>query len=219
MNCPQCHVHVTGEGKSCPLCGTPLRGEELLPARYPAIPNRFNFTRRFVQLTAFLSLVAAVLCVFINYRVSGLLSWSVFVLLGIASFWGALFAVWRGSRSFVKTLMWQMFAIGVLSILWDAATGFRNWSLDYVLPILCAFVLISLMIYTKITKTSPSDSLIYLLICAMMGILMLVLLEFDIIHVRVPAYISGALSTISLLSLLIFDGRFIIAELWRRLHL
>jgi Predicted membrane-associated HD superfamily hydrolase len=220
MKCPQCSVSFTGNRPLCPLCGMPTIGTQALPARYPFIPLRVNYTRRFMQVCALVTITAALCCLIVNYELSDHFSWSLFVLLGIGSFWAGFYAFLRGKRQIIKSMMWQMLAIFILAIIWDVFTGFRHWSLDYVLPILSACVLVALAVYGRIANLSASDYLVYALSCAAIGLGSMILLfsSSSFIQVKLPAMISGGLSIFFLLSLLLFEGHIVQAELRRRLH-
>jgi len=93
--------------------------------------------------------------------------------------------------------------------------------LDYVLPILSACVLVALAVYSRIAHLSASDYMIYALSCATSGLVSVILLfsSSSIIQVKLPAMISGGLSIFFLLSLLLFEGHVVQAELQRRLHM
>ena len=221
MKCPQCGVAFTGDRPTCPLCGMPTTGPQSLPPRYPYIPLRVNYTRRFMQICALVTAAIALCCVIINYMMSDLITWSLFVLLGIASLWTGILAFLRGKRQIIKGMMWQILAIFILSLIWDILGGFSHWSLDYVLPILSACVLVTLALYGRIARLSASDYPMYALSCATISLGSVVLLfsRSSMIQVKLPAMISGGLSIFFLLSLLIFEGRIVLAELRRRLHL
>ena len=221
MKCPQCGVAFTGNRPTCPLCGMPTIGAKVLPSRYPHLPRRVNYTRRFLQICALATAAIAICCVIVNYMMSDLITWSLFVLLGIGSFWAGILAFLRGKRQIIKSMMWQMLAIFVLSLIWDILGGFSHWSLDFVLPILSACVLVALALYGRIARLSASDYLVYALSCAAISLGSVVLLfsGSSMIQVKLPAMISGGLSIFFLLSLLIFEGRIVLAELRRRLHL
>ena len=221
MKCPQCGVSFTGVRPLCPFCGMPTTGAQTLPARYPFIPLRVNYTRRFVRICALVTAAVALCCLIVNYQISDHFSWSLFVLLGIGSFWAGFLAFLRGKRQIIKSMMWQMLAIFALALIWDVLTGFRHWSLDYVLPILSACVLVALAVYGRIANLSASDYMVYALSCAAIGLISVVLLfsSSSIIQVKLPTMISGGLSIFFLLSLLLFEGRIVLAELRRRLHL
>ena len=221
MKCPQCNVSFTGNRPLCPLCSMPTTGTQTLPPRFPFIPLRVSYTRRFVQICVLVTMAAALCCLIINYELSDHFSWSLFVLLGIGSFWAGFLAFLRGKRQIIKSMMWQMLAIFILSLIWDVLTGFRHWSLDYVLPILSACVLVALAVYSRIAHLSASDYMIYALSCAASGLVSVILLfsSSSIIQVKLPAMISGGLSIFFLLSLLLFEGHVVQAELQRRLHM
>jgi hypothetical protein len=109
--------------------------------------------------------------------------------------------------------------IAVLSVGWDHATGWRGWSLDYLIPIVCIVAMISLAVIAKVTKMPIGDYFVYLFADITFGIVPLVFYLTGLLHVVIPSIVCIAFSVISFTALLLFEGKFMRLELTRRFHL
>lgn len=234
--CDKCRVSLTGHPLRCPLCGSdtsktaevdfPLLGPIGTPETagfdgrsYPYLPFAVPPHIRLLRLLQLGSVAAAAVCVGINYLLPFQDWWSFFVVAGIVSFWLAFAMAIRKRRNIPQNLVWQTVLISLLAVIWDVSTGFRGWSVDYVLPFLCIGALICLSAWAKIKKLRTEDYLIYLIIDSIFGILPVLLLVLDLIRVPLPSVLCIIVSVISLSSLWLLEGNALRAEICRRLHL
>lgn len=232
--CEKCQVSLTGQPAHCPLCGSDTAPREesasgFPPAAgslaaggdgrsYPYLPYAVPPHIRLIRLLQLGTIVAAVICVAINYILPSRGWWSLFVIAGIASFWLTFSIAMRKRHNIPKNLVWQTVLISVLALLWDIFTGFRGWSVDYVIPILCVGTMACLSVWARIKKLRAGDYLIYLIIDSIFGIVPLLLLLLDIPRVNFPSTICIAVSVVSLSSLWLLEGNALWAEICRRLH-
>ena len=93
--------------------------------------------RKFYKGFSFGCMVAAVFAVMANVIFSPEKLWSVFVSAGIFSMWAALSMGYVKRHNLLKNGMWQLLGVTIGCVLWDVCTGWRGWSVNYVLPIRC----------------------------------------------------------------------------------
>lgn len=218
MKCEKCNVSVSGTAKRCPLCqgdlqGVPNEDEQV----YPIVP--LNKSRRlFLSIMGFVSVVICVICFTINLSLPGRW-WSLFVFGGILSFWVSFSLVVKNRGNIHKAIVWQVALISSIAVIWDLVTGFHNWSVDFVIPILCTVAMLAMAVIGKVMKLEINDYMIYLVLDAILGVLSLILILCGVVNFILPSAICFASSVISLAALFIFEGRAMVSEIKRKVHL
>ena len=133
--CKKCNVVILDDTDRCPLCKHVLESDGIPgESRYPdAIATARKF--RFVEnLVLFISIVAECLLIAINFQVDREVAWS--LVIGIILLYGNVvlrMAILGKSGYLAKTVCLVLLAIVMLLGI-DYLTGYRRWSLDYVLP-------------------------------------------------------------------------------------
>lgn len=218
MYCEKCKVEIRGRGAHCPLCCGQVVGEssdDIFPKQQPVRAGG----KPLLKIMLLAMLVASVICVSINYSMTGSGQWSVFVVGGFLSFAISFWVLLKKKENIYKTILWQVVIIFVMAVLWDIFIGFSGWSIDFVIPITCTSALVAMAVIAQISHLEIEDYLIYLIIDAVFCILSLVLLLLDVTGVKLPSVICIGASVIFLGSLIIFEGRTLSAEIRRRMHL
>lgn len=218
--CEKCKVKVAGSRKYCPLCQGVLTGPDCEEEEiFPLVPTIYRQYSLFFRLLIFISIVAAVVCVSINVLTYRGVWWSFFVSAGIVCMWIILAVSARKRNNIPKNMMYQVAVVSILAAVWDALTGWRGWSVEYVLPLICTAAMIAMAILMKVIRLNVADLIIYFCINALFGIAPLILLLIGCLHVRYPALICVGCTVVSLSAILLFQGESLRAELKRRLHL
>jgi hypothetical protein len=145
--------------------------------------------------------------------------WSLFVFGGVACLWLSLMVAIRKRHNILKNLSYQVTIISLLSVLWDIFTGWRGWSVDYVIPIAFVSVMAATTILARILNLPAETYIIYSVLLIVYGIIPAVFILSGLGAVTWPSLICVAASLLSLAALLIFEGRNMTEELKRRLHL
>ena len=218
MYCEKCKVTVRGAHARCPLCQRKLKGdvgEGIFPETMPETKT----IRAFLRFSSFASVVVLAICVAINFAFPDYGWWSVFVLAGMASLWIVLGVTIKKKDTILKTMVWQVAIISILAVVWDLITGFRGWSVEFVIPILLTATMVAMALYAQITRLRQEDYLIYLVIDSSWGLLCVFFIVFNVAVIVIPSIVCVCASVISLAALNIFEGRALRAELRRRLHL
>ncbi|MGE4548478.1 MAG: DUF6320 domain-containing protein [Intestinibacillus sp.] len=215
--CPNCKVSVSGMPARCPLCQSGLTGEGTMSSFPPPLQQR---TRQFfLRLLIFLSVAGALICVLINTLLPRTGAWSLFVVAGIACLWLSLGVAIRKRRSLLKNITWQAILLSTLAIVWDISTGWRAWSVNFVVP--CIFLANMLLtpLLARLMRMPTSAYLVYFCLVFTFGLIPAAFLLTGLVSVWLPSFLSVACSGISLLALCVFGGRTMLDELHRRFHL
>ena len=175
--------------------------------------------RKFYKGFSFGCMMAAVFAVMANVIFSPQRLWSVFVAAGIFSMWAALSVGYVKRHNLLKNAMWQLLGVTIGCIIWDACIGWRGWSVNYVLPIVCLLIQISMVIVSKIQSHSPREYMIYYVMASMYSILLpFVLLLTKVIRFRALAVLCVGLSFLFLMALILFKGKEFKEEMHKKLH-
>lgn len=119
----------------------------------------------------------------------------------------------------LKNVMWQLFIGTIISLIWDALTGWHGWSVDFVLPIMSVGVLAAMFVIAKVQKSSVREYLIYELMAAGYGLALPVILLLCKVVKRPTASMFGALVCfLFLVGVILFKGREFKEEMQKNLH-
>jgi len=216
--CNKCGVDVRTSGEVCPLCQARLTGDAESDV-FPNIPTVFSRFSLLFKLLAFVTVTGGLISVALDLMIADGLSWSVFVLLGIVSFWVLIFFAVSKRNNIPKNITYQVVLVGVISVIWDYITGWYSWSIDFVIPIACVVAIVLLGLLGKILKMPSGDYIFSMIAEGLFGIIPMILYALKLVHVIYPSIICFTLSLISIASLLIFAGKDIISGMKKRLHL
>lgn len=191
---------------------------EQLPERFPEQKKPAYQGGTFFQWFSFLCLTGAVAAIMVNVIFTPKLYWSVFVLGGALSMWTALAVGFFKRHNLLKNGVWQMLLVSVASILWDRFTGWHGWSVDYVLPGVCLLILFSMLIITKVQKLPVQEYMIYYIIVGVFGLIPMILMLTGVVSVIYLSVICSGICFLFLAALLIFKGKDMFVELYKKLH-
>ena len=220
--CEKCGVSVLGGFEKCPLCQNTLTGEDQNESEaeiFPFVPfaiHKHNLLFRLLQLCS------AALVIFsftVNWMFPQSGFWSLFVIAGVVCAWVGLAVAIRKRNNMLKNLSYQVTIVSILSVLWDIFTGWHGWSVDFVIPIAFVTAMSVTAILSRILKMPTEKYIIYSFLLMIYGILPAVSVLTGLARIVYPSVICVACSLFSFAALMIFEGRNMIEELGRRLHL
>lgn len=218
--CDKCKVKVIGDRKVCPLCqGILPEGDGDNTEVFPKIPTMYRKYNLFFRILIFISITAGVISVAVNLMIPQSGGWAWFVVLGIACMWIMLAVAVRRRSNIPHSIVNQVFLVCVLTVLWDWLTGWRGWSLDYVVPIACGVGLLCLAIVSRVMNLDIQDYMVYLCVVCLFGAVPIVFYFMGWLKVVYPGLICVAGCIISFAGLMLFQGENMKNELKRRLHL
>ncbi|GHV35844.1 hypothetical protein AGMMS49546_00010 [Spirochaetia bacterium] len=221
LYCHRCKLSVSGSPRRCPLCQGDLAGDtEPDHDVFPVIPPLSAFFKRLIRFIALGTIAVAAISVAVDISVpTGNVWWSLFIIAGLASLWLSFLTINRQWWNIPKNIFLQLFVISILVFLWDIFTGFNKWSIDFVIPILFSCSMIALAVFAKVRRLKVEEYIIFLVIISVISIFSLLLIIFHAVTIIYPAIICFTISIISLAFLLLFEGRSLVHELQRRMHL
>lgn len=217
--CKKCGFSVTGSTGKCPFCRGDLTGEPDGENIFPEIPYKEQKNERLIRLLALGTVIAAAICIAVNYLWQEYGWWSVYVSAGLLSVWCAVGIAVKKHENPLKAVLWQVCAGSCLIFAWDYWTGFRGWSLDFAMPVLYICSLFLMIALVRVLHLKPEDYLVYVGWNLLLGLLPFGLLYDGVIQVPYPSVICAMISIVGLAALILFRGDVLWAELVRRFHL
>lgn len=192
---------------------------KMVSAEYPkdAKPNHEGI--KFFQSFSFVCIVAVVVGIMLNAFIVPEVYWSVFVAAGAASMWIPLAIGFFKRRNLLKNAMWQQFVVSNGCILWDLLTGWRGWSVNYVLPAVCIIIELSMLVISRLQSYTEREYMIYYVMASGYGVLLpFILLLTGVITFRFLAVLCCGFSFLFLMSLIFFKGHAFKEEMKKKFH-
>ena len=218
LHCEKCGVSLAGSLDLCPLCQGVLTGapEEDV---YPVLPEENHFHWLTARLAGFFSVSVLAVCAAVNYCFPAGGLWFLFVAAGLASAWLLIgVALWK-RRNPMKAIVWLLAVMSILALVWDWRTGFKSWSVNFVLHCLIPCMQIAVVVAARLLRLLPADYLHYLCVCILAGFLPLILLLGGRLWMPYPSVVCVGVSAVALSALVLFRGTALKEELIRRIHL
>ena len=175
--------------------------------------------KRAYQTFSFLCLAAAVLCGMINYMTSETLNWFWFAAAGSFCAWLVVSVGYTKRRNILKNAMWQLILITALAVLWDHFTGWRAWSVNFVLPFGAMAVLGSIPVIAKVNHLEPEEYLFYLVQAGIAGCIPMMLVWMGMVTFPYPSVICSGISFLVLAGLFIFQKKNTVGEFHKKLRM
>ncbi len=176
-------------------------------------------SRKLVQIFTFLCIAVAVVCGMINYMTLETLNWFWFAAAGSFCAWLVVMVAYTKRRNILKNEMWQLLIITTIAVLWDIFTGWRGWSVDFVLPFGAMAVLGSVPVIAKVNRLEPEEYLFYLIQAAIAGCIPIILVWTGIIQFRYPSVICSGISFLVLAGLFIFQKKNTLKEFRKKFRM
>ena len=216
--CRNCKVNINGVMEYCPLCQSKLDGPEGI-RQFPIITSVYKQYEFFFKSLILTTVGGGVLSCAINILMPQTGLWSLFVLLGIVCFWIMLWNVTNRRFNIPKYISTQVFIISIISVIWDFATVWHGWSVDYVIPITCTTAIFALAVTGKVMKLPVESYLACMLADALFGIVPIIFYLTGILGVLIPSVVCVSISIIAFAAIVIFNGKSIVVEVQKRFHI
>lgn len=168
---------------------------------------------------SFCCLVLAVAFIALDFNYHPGVRWTLFTAAGIGSMWLALAIGFVKRYNLMKNAMWQLIIVTVGCVLWDIFTGWHGWSVDFVLPIVCMVILLSMFIITKVQKNTAREYMIYFVMAGGYGVILpLILLLTNVVKFRIICTVCVVVCFLFLAALVIFKGKEFREEMHKKFH-
>lgn len=190
----------------------------------PDFPEAVRESQRGIKIfkiLTFLCIIAIVAAISIDYLThTSFIHISLLISGVVASVWLSLSVGYFKRHNLLKNAMWQLMLVTVGGFLWDYSTGWRGWSVAYVLPIADLTIQASMVILSKIYYRLAKDYMIYFVMAAGYGVLLplIFLLTGRVTGTAIPSVLCIACSVIMLAGLLIFKGKEFLEEMEKKFH-
>ena len=175
--------------------------------------------QRIVQTFSFLCLAVAVICGMINIMTAGTLNWSWFAGAGCACAWLVVMVAYSKRRNILKNEIWQLLLISVIAILWDRFTGWRGWSVDFILPFGVLAVQFSVPVIARVNRLKREEYLFYLVQACIAGLIPMILAWTGVAKFVYPSVICAGISILTLAALFIFCKKDTLREFHTKLRM
>lgn len=183
----------------------------------PVMPSEQEM--KVYKIYSFLCIVLAAVMLVTDLSFHPRIRWTLFTMGGVATMWIASSIGFFKRYNLLKNVMWQLFIGTIISLIWDALTGWHGWSVDFVLPIMSVGVLATMFVIAKVQKSSVREYLIYELMAAGYGLALPVILLLCKVVKRPTASMFGALVCfLFLVGVILFKGREFKEEMQKNLH-
>ncbi|MDD3999791.1 MAG: DUF6320 domain-containing protein [Bacilli bacterium] len=221
--CNSCNLKFETKRKSCPLCFETLQSlsEDIVQPAYPKLekePHKYNVLLRISTFLTILAIFASILINLFTYKQFRSL-WSIIVILGVLYFWVLLRSTFRAKNNVPMRLVIQMLMLSILVIGIDSVTGFKRWSLNYVIPFLSMASLLAIISVLIGSLVRFAEYLLYLLAAIILGFIPIILWLVNLIDVLWPSLAAASLSFVTIIGMIVFADKETKEELKKRFHI
>ena len=175
--------------------------------------------QRIVQTFSFLCLAVAVICGMSNIMTAGTLNWFWFAGAGCVCAWLVVMVAYSKRRNILKNEIWQLLLISVIAILWDRFTGWRGWSVDFILPFGVLSVQCSVPVIARVNRLKREEYLFYLVQACIAGLIPMILAWTGVVKFVYPSVICAGISILTLAALFIFCKKDTLREFHKKLRM
>jgi len=219
-NCPHCNIKVGGNHEVCPLCQSRLSGEG--EEDYWPKPDHLRQVSLAVKIINFILLSLSVVIVAYDFLIlpKGHKHISLVILFsGIVIY--ALIGHFVRRRANVPRILFQsMLVLSIILILIGWYLGFRGLIIYWIMPILCSTTLVLNFVFSFIDKGFTEDSLVYMLLNIVVGVVPFIVLYFHRTgNPPLTWTITLIISAITFIGLVVFKGKRVFDEMHKRLHM
>lgn len=217
-HCDKCNIDVRGESTRCPLCQHKLTGEST-PREFPIVESIYKRYEKIFKLAILITSSMSVVSLAINILLPSTGHWSLFVIFGVVCFWVTTNICIKKRQIISQNIAAEAVLISILCVIWDSMTGWRGWSVDYVIPIIFSWAMVGLFVATKILKIRMPDYVFSFVICIFFGLAPFILCITGVTKILIPSVICIAISIISFITLLLYDGKELLLTLSKKFHI
>lgn len=192
---------------------------EMIENDFPERDRHVFAGTRIFQWFTFICIAAAVIMGVVNAIALPGILWSLPGACAVLCLWIVFAIGFYKRRNLLKNAMWQLFFVMACCIGWDMGTGWKGWSVDYVLPGSIILTQLFMLIIASIRHLESKDYMIYYVMAAGTGLVPAVLYAAGAVGESWPSVICAGISVLFLTALLIFKWKELKSELSKKLHL
>ncbi len=220
--CKYCNVKIYESEKNCPLCHRVIDAAEPSDTAviYPQYQNIVSKKSQLRKLPIFFSIVAAIVCGYINIftHTEGRILWSVIVAASLIFANSVFYVTQSTSKRFgAKVLLYYLLLSGLMVAI-DLTTGVYFWSTNYVFPFLTLGTTLYLTVLAIRSKRLFSEYFGYVLVVLLIGLSPVVIHLLGFSNVAWGAFVTVITCIIVFIGLLMFFHKSFKDEIYKRFH-
>lgn len=171
--CPKCRLNIRGEKTGCPLCGGRLTGDPD-PGGFPVLERRRFSHMSVVKVATFCYLSLFIILMALEILSDFRLAWVPFVILVMTIVWGDIMVGVYFRNNLVKTFAIETYLVMAGCLLIDFLTGWRGWSLSYVLPSGFLLLVVATVCVGKMADLRLEEYIMYLVTTMLLSLLQII---------------------------------------------
>ncbi|HHU56276.1 MAG TPA: hypothetical protein GXZ48_06290 [Acholeplasmataceae bacterium] len=220
-NCIKCGVKLNTTRKTCPLCGQLLEGQdnENQISLYPKYVNEQKHINLLQRILLYISILAILISVLINFLTYRGVLWSIYVVLGVLYGWILLRLTIMSRTNIAGRLLIQLIATSLVTYGVERVSQSENWALEYVVPFLCIITMIAILIILLIKKMKLTDYIYYLILAVLISWVPMILYWTKVVTVLWPSIAAAGVGVAIILGMIIFADTATKDELKKRFHI
>jgi len=219
LYCDKCGVRISGKRVFCPLCGKKIAEAEAEDfAVYPVIPPRMHYDLIF-RISTFAAIAAILIINIINLAFIPHLNLYIPLNLSVICAWIIVNVGYRKRRNIPKNILYEAIISFVLCLIWDKITGWRFWSINFVLPITTASLNVFYFVMSVVDRRNASAYGIYFMSSLLGTVITTVLFFTGISGARPFSAICISIGILLLCFQVLFRWHIFTSELSSRFHM
>ena len=203
QKCEACNIRIIGSKERCPLCGRTISGgsvPDVYPNHLPEKKGIFSF----IRIWTFVFVAAEVFFLTLQFMIGFDHIWiywaeaSVF-LVWLNTFIGAVY-----KSNIVRNITSQAYIVAAICVASDILSGFRGWSVKWLLPVMFVVLPILIISIGKGLKWNLEGYILYLILMCLLSFVQLIWLIPGLNTFPYPALISIAFCVVITAAVFIF---------------
>ena len=175
--------------------------------------------KKVLQIFTFCCIAAIVISMMTDIIISPGVHWSVFVAAGCATMWLTMAVGYVKRFNLLKNAAWQLLIMSGICVLWDLGTGWRGWSVDFILPFGVLSVQFSVPVIARVNRLKREEYLFYLVQACIAGLIPMILAWTGVVKFVYPSVICAGISILTLAALFIFCKKDTLREFHKKLRM
>ncbi len=217
--CQNCKVEVLDVTDRCPLCQSILEQTDTLENMYPDAKIKMRRLMLVSRIYLFCAIIAGIILFWIDLQTKSQIWWSAIAGAALLLVYLILRYTISGDASYKLKSFMLAFMIVLYTFMVDIVTGYKGWSIDYVLPsgiLLVDGFIVFCMIYNHRNWQSYIMWQIFMILLSFVPV---VLFLAGLEHNPYMAFIPLVVSSLIFLGTMIIGDRKARVELKRRFHI
>ena len=201
-HCNKCDVDINTNEKYCPLCQAKLEGKN--SSVYPVLKSKAIDV--ILKIILFISLVSIFINCYIDYVINNKLTYSIFVILGVVSFYILIKYIFKSVHKDLLSVFYNiMLIVIILLFIWFGATK-TDVIVSIIIPSITIFDLLLSTILALILRKNYIKKYIYVIFMnILLSIIPVILVFANITNDLVIAHIAFIFAMITVFYLVVFD--------------